>query len=92
VARRLRFPTVLLFQLALPSEVPGYVLGTLRYPFWRYLAALAIAELPFAIGATYLGWSFLRGSYLLLLAAGAVGIALSALALHHFHARIATHE
>ncbi|HSN67834.1 MAG TPA: VTT domain-containing protein [Thermoanaerobaculia bacterium] len=88
VGKRLRFPTVLLFQLALPSEIPGYVLGTLRYPFTRYLLALALAELPFAIGATYLGWTFLRGSYILLLVAGAAGIAISAAALHHFHARI----
>ncbi|HEU5161814.1 MAG TPA: VTT domain-containing protein [Thermoanaerobaculia bacterium] len=88
VGRRVGFSTVLLFQLALPSEIPGYVLGTLRYPFTRYLLALAIAELPFAIGATYLGWTFLRGSYILLLIAGAAGIAISAAALHHFHARI----
>lgn len=88
VGRRVRFPTVLLFQLALPSEIPGYVLGTLRYPFARYLAALAIAELPFAVGAIYLGWTFLRGSYILLLIAGTAGIAISAAALHHFHARI----
>ncbi|HEY0590369.1 MAG TPA: TVP38/TMEM64 family protein, partial [Thermoanaerobaculia bacterium] len=65
-----------------------YVLGTLRYPFARYLAALAIAELPFAVGAIYLGWTFLRGSYILLLIAGTAGIAISAAALHHFHARI----
>ncbi len=92
VGRRLRFPMVLLFQLALPSEIPGYVLGTLRYPFLRYVMALAIAELPFAIGAIYLGWSFLRGSYVLLLIAGAAGIALSAAALHHFHARISSRD
>jgi uncharacterized membrane protein YdjX (TVP38/TMEM64 family) len=88
IGRRVRFPMVLLFQLALPSEIPGYVLGTLRYSFGRYVAALAIAELPFAIGAIYLGWTFLRGSYILLLVAGAAGLAISAAALHHFHMRI----
>jgi uncharacterized membrane protein YdjX (TVP38/TMEM64 family) len=92
LARRLRFPMVVLFQIALPSEIPGYVLGTLRYPVARFLLALAIAELPFAIGATYLGWTFLRGSYVLLLVAGAAGIAMSAAALHHFHARISARE
>jgi uncharacterized membrane protein YdjX (TVP38/TMEM64 family) len=92
VGQRMRFPTVLLFQLALPSEIPGYVLGTLRYPFGRFLAALAIAELPFAIGATYLGWTFLRGSYILLLLVGASGIAISAAALYHFHARISARD
>ncbi len=92
VGRRVGFPMVLLFQLALPSEIPGYVLGTLRYPFGRFLLALAIAELPFAAGATYLGWTFLRGSYILLLTVGAAGIAISAAALHHFHARISARE
>lgn len=92
VGRRVGFPMVLLFQLALPSEIPGYVLGTLRYPFGRFLLALAIAELPFAVGATYLGWTFLRGSYVLLLIVGAAGIAISAAALHHFHARISARE
>lgn len=92
VGRRVGFPMVLLFQLALPSEIPGYVLGTLRYPFGRFLLALAIAELPFAVGATYLGWTFLRGNYVLLLTVGAAGIAISAAALHHFHARISARE
>ena len=46
ISRNASFPTVLLFQIALPSEIPGYTLGTVRYPFPRYLAALAIAEAP----------------------------------------------
>ncbi|MGH9458899.1 MAG: TVP38/TMEM64 family protein [Thermoanaerobaculia bacterium] len=92
LSRRARFPLILLFQIALPSEIPGYVLGTLRYSFPRFLLALAIAELPFAAGAIYLGWTFLRGSYILLLVAGFVGIALSAWALHAFHERIARRD
>lgn len=79
------FLTVLLFQLALPSEVPGYVLGAAGYPFRRYLAALALAELPFAIGAVYLGESFVRRDYLVLLAVGVAGITLSVLAFRGLH-------
>ncbi len=71
------FPQILLLQLALPSEIPGYVLGTLRYDPKTYFGALAIAEFPFAFGAVYLGESFLRGSVLLLIALGVAGIALS---------------
>ncbi|HEX7420660.1 MAG TPA: VTT domain-containing protein [Thermoanaerobaculia bacterium] len=71
------FPHILLLQIALPSEVPGYVLGTLRYDPKTYLAALAIAEFPFAFGAVYLGESFLRGDVVLLIALGFAGIALS---------------
>jgi uncharacterized membrane protein YdjX (TVP38/TMEM64 family) len=58
---RARFAHILLFQAAVPSEIPGYVLGILRYSFPLYLAALAITELPYAIATVYLGESFLEG-------------------------------
>lgn len=54
------FATVLLLQLALPSEVPGYLCGLLRVRFATYLAALALAELPFVVGTVLLGESVLR--------------------------------
>lgn len=54
------FPLVVLLQLALPSELPGYLLGLLRYPMPRYLAALAIAELPYAAGTVLLGTSLVE--------------------------------
>jgi len=88
IGDRAGFPMIVLFQLALPSEIPGYVLGTVRCRFGVYLAALALAELPFAIGAVYLGQSFVRGDYLLLVALGAAGIVLSAVAFRHLHRRI----
>lgn len=50
---KLEFMLVLFFWFASPSEIPGYVLGTLRYSFWKYLAAALIAELPFALIAIY---------------------------------------
>ncbi len=56
-----RFIHILMFQAAVPSEIPGYVLGILRYRFPLYLAALAITELPYAIATVYLGESFLEG-------------------------------
>jgi uncharacterized membrane protein YdjX (TVP38/TMEM64 family) len=60
VGRQTRFSHVLLFQAALPSEIPGYVLGTSRYPFVRYLMALALVELPYAVATVYLGASFVE--------------------------------
>jgi uncharacterized membrane protein YdjX (TVP38/TMEM64 family) len=60
VTHRPPFGLVLLLQLALPSEVPGYLLGLVRYPFWRYLAALVLAELPYAVATVYLGATFLE--------------------------------
>ncbi|MDX2056213.1 MAG: hypothetical protein SFV24_00295 [Gemmatimonadales bacterium] len=65
------FSLVLLFQLALPSEIPGYVLGVVRYPLAKYLVALAIAELPYALGVTLAGESFRQGRLVPLLGLGA---------------------
>jgi len=70
-------PQLLLLQLALPSEIPGYITGMLRFRPSRYLLALAIAELPFAAGAVFLGESFLQGNLLTVILVGAAGIALS---------------
>ena len=75
---RTRFLHVLLLQAALPSEIPGYVLGIARYPFHRYFAALALTELPYALGTIYLGQSFLARRSVLLLALGLVAIVFSA--------------
>jgi uncharacterized membrane protein YdjX (TVP38/TMEM64 family) len=61
LGERARFSHILLFQAAVPSEIPGYVLGILRYRFLLYLAALAITELPYALATVYLGESFLEG-------------------------------
>jgi uncharacterized membrane protein YdjX (TVP38/TMEM64 family) len=72
------FRLVLLFQLALPSEIPGYLLGLVRYPLSRFAVALAMAELPFAVGTVYLGASFLERRIPALLALGALGIAFTA--------------
>jgi uncharacterized membrane protein YdjX (TVP38/TMEM64 family) len=68
---------VLLLQLALPSDVAGYVFGMLRCPPRAYLAALALAEVPYAAGAVLLGQSFLDRDLLPMLATGIAGVALS---------------
>ena len=69
---RASFGFILLFQLALPSESPGLVLGLARFPLRRYLLALAIAELPYAIGTTLLGASFVSRRFGLLVSLGAI--------------------
>jgi len=53
--RHTPFYLVLLVQLGLPSEIPGYVWGTVRYPFVRYFAALGLVELGYAVVTVYLG-------------------------------------
>ena len=81
---------IVLLQLALPSEVPGYLLGLVRYPFWRYLLALALAELPYAVGTVYLGESFLERRLILVLALGAAGALFMFLAVRTLQKRLQT--
>jgi uncharacterized membrane protein YdjX (TVP38/TMEM64 family) len=66
------FWLITLLQLALPSEIPGYVLGLVRYPFARYLLALGLAELPYTFATVYLGASFVEGRVGLILITGAL--------------------
>lgn len=82
VDRHSHFVHVLLFQAAVPSEIPGYVLGSLHFRFWSYLAALALAELPYAFATVYIGASFLERDSLELVAIGAGGLLAAACVLH----------
>ncbi len=81
LSRRTRFVHVLLFQAAVPSEIPGYVLGILRYRFSLYLVALALTELPYVIGVVFLGEFFLQGEAAVFIVLGILVIALGALLL-----------
>jgi uncharacterized membrane protein YdjX (TVP38/TMEM64 family) len=66
------FGVVLLFHLALQSEIPGLVLGTLGYRFPLFLLALGLAEVPYAVGTVYLGSFVLERRTGLLLLGGAL--------------------
>ena len=79
LGQRTRFIHVLLFQAAVPSEIPGYVLGILRYPFALFLIALAISELPYVIGVVFLGESFLQGEGTVFIVLGILVIMVGAL-------------
>ena len=43
-----------------PSEIPGYVFGGLHYPFWKFVAAISIAEAIYALGVIIAGESLLE--------------------------------
>jgi uncharacterized membrane protein YdjX (TVP38/TMEM64 family) len=51
----MKFWTTILFCIAVPSEIPGYILGGLRYPFLKFLGAIAIAESIYAFGIVIAG-------------------------------------
>jgi uncharacterized membrane protein YdjX (TVP38/TMEM64 family) len=76
---------VLLLQLALPSEVPGYLMGLVRYPFVKYLAALMLAELPFAIGTVMVGTSVLESRSVVIMGFGMAAVGVSWFAWRAFH-------
>lgn len=91
VTRDAPFVLVMLFQLAMPSEVPGYLLGLVRYSFLRYLAVVVVGELPFAFGTVWLGESFIKQEVLPVLLLGAAAAAFSATAYALLHRRMHRH-
>ena len=88
ISSRAPFGLVLLFQLAMPSEVPGYVLGVARYRFVKYLLILGMVELPFAIGTVQLGASFVEQRSWVLVAVGGAGIVLTTWAIYTLQKRL----
>lgn len=65
-----------LVQLALPSDVGGYLFGMMDYPRRRYAAALAIAELPYAIVTAFVGAALVEQKFGVLVF-GAIAAALA---------------
>lgn len=83
----MHFTLVLLWQLVLPSEIPGYVCGWLGVPRRVYLAAVAVAELPYAVGAVLLGESVVERRTGWLLALGLLSALLAYALVRALHAR-----
>ncbi len=53
ISKELTDTFVFWVRLILPSEIPGYFLGILKYPFWKYLFITFLAEIPYAIYYVY---------------------------------------
>lgn len=85
---RASFGLVLLLQLGLPSEVPGYLMGLSRVRIAVYLPALALAELPFAVGTVLLGESIVQRRIALLVGLGVAAAAVSLLLLRLLRRRL----
>jgi uncharacterized membrane protein YdjX (TVP38/TMEM64 family) len=82
------FTLVLLLHLAMPSEIPGYLCGYIGVRRRTYLAALALAELPYAFGAVMLGDGVVNRQIGWLVAFGLAGAAFSLCALWVLHKRL----
>jgi uncharacterized membrane protein YdjX (TVP38/TMEM64 family) len=55
-----RFLPALLVTISVPSDIAGYFFGLFRYPVRVYLAALGVSEVPYALGAVFLGEAFIQ--------------------------------
>ena len=80
VSKRMSFWLVVLFCIAVPSEVPGYLFGGLHYPFWKFVGAVAIAESIYAIGLVLAGESLTTSNPFLLMTAVAALVLIALLA------------
>ena len=83
---------VLLFRYMLPSELGGYLLGLLRFNFWKYLAATLITELPFAIATVYMADAILERNLLMLIIWGITIILLVGLMYYLFKKHLKNHR
>jgi uncharacterized membrane protein YdjX (TVP38/TMEM64 family) len=92
IGRDTPFGLVLLFQLAMPSEIPGYVLGLTRYSLGKYLLSLGIAELPYTIATVVLGASFVERRSGVVLVVGAIVVAMSIGTFYALRKRLSRHQ
>ncbi len=90
LGQRAPFTLILLLHLTLQSEIPGLVLGMLRYRFERFILALGLAEIPYALGVVYASQFFLERRTGPLLVAAAAAVAAAAWAAHALHRRLET--
>jgi uncharacterized membrane protein YdjX (TVP38/TMEM64 family) len=81
------FGLLVLVQFALPSEIPGYLLGLVRHRFASYLLAVAVAELPYAVLTVLLGANFVERRSGLVLGAGMSMVAAGVGAFYLLHRR-----
>jgi uncharacterized membrane protein YdjX (TVP38/TMEM64 family) len=65
---------ILLLQIGVPSDLASYIFGLVRCPFGWFVLALAVAEIPYALGAVFLGASFLERRIIPLVVLGVAGV------------------
>ena len=85
---RMSFGMVVLVQLALPSEIPGYLLGAARYSFVAYIVALGLAELPYALATVYIGLGLVARELTTLVGVTVATLVLAGYSLSRLHRRL----
>jgi uncharacterized membrane protein YdjX (TVP38/TMEM64 family) len=87
-SQRTNFWTVMLFRASLPAEIPGYVLGILKYNFWKYQIATSLAELPFAVATVYASQALLAEQKTYFILWLAFGLLSMSIAFYYFQKKI----
>ncbi|MFH1956183.1 MAG: hypothetical protein ABIJ28_00850, partial [Patescibacteria group bacterium] len=88
ISARSQFFLVLLFRLAIPSEVAGYTLGIVQYNFSKYIIATFLAELPYAFFVVYLSAVLVSGRISLFIGVVILGIILFFLLCRYFQKKL----
>jgi uncharacterized membrane protein YdjX (TVP38/TMEM64 family) len=91
-ATQARWRTIMIFRLALQSELPSYVLGLVKYPFRRYLPTILLAELPYVFVMVYLGETFLERNSTVFIAVLLAAVGLTVLAFRMLKKEMAAAE
>lgn len=75
---RMSVAEVALLKLALPSEMPSFALGIMRYPLRRFWPVLLASELPFALWAVYLSAALIENRFVPFVLVLLAGLAVAA--------------
>jgi uncharacterized membrane protein YdjX (TVP38/TMEM64 family) len=81
VSARMPFWAVLLVCVAIPSEIPGYLFGSAHYPFFKFAAAMGIAEAVYALAMVIMGESLIEAEPGVMLGVGAALIVVAVAAM-----------
>lgn len=84
ISPRSQFWLVLIFRLAIPSEITGYTLGIVHYHFWKYLLATVISEIPFVIATIYSSELLINGRLITFIAVILAVIIFMIITAHYF--------
>jgi len=83
--QNLGFLSVFLIRFTFPSEIPGYILGILRFDFIKYLLITLFAEIPYAFLTVYAIDAILRKEPIVLGLIAFIWLAITAVLVKMFY-------